>query len=149
MHEIIRPLKLKITKKTVTVSTIVGTVPGLFLGEPKETRIWAFVCVIAAWISSTMRASPYATPAIHAVVVAWPSSPVDGASQKGARYARPSSTIFTLTIVDFMFTNTWRHFHTCAVHWLAEEPQPPAFTCKTCAMSEPKRWSTGLNTHIF
>ena len=52
-------------------------------------------------------------------------------------------------IGDFMFTNTWRHFHTCAVHWLAEEPQPPAFTCKTCAMSEPKRWSTGLNTHIF
>ncbi len=48
MHEIIRPLKLKITKKTVTVSTIVGTVPGLFLGEPKETRIWAFVPVIAA-----------------------------------------------------------------------------------------------------
>ena len=45
-----------------------------------------------------------------------------------------------------MFTNTWRHSHTCAVHWLAEEPQPPAFTCKTCAMSEPKRWITGLNT---
>ena len=53
------------------------------------------------------------------------------------------------SIGAFMFTNTWRHFHTCAVHWLAEEPQPPAFTCKTCAMSEPKRWNTGLNTHIF
>ena len=51
-----------------------------------------------------MRASPYATPAIHAVVVAWPSSPVDGASQKGARYARPSSTIFTLTIVGCTLT---------------------------------------------
>ena len=92
----------RLQKKTVTVSTIVGTVPGLFIGEPKETFIWAFVPVIAAWISSTMRASPYATPAIHVVVVAWPSSPVDGASQKGARYARPSSTIFTLTIVDPM-----------------------------------------------
>ena len=29
-------------------STIVGTVPGLFLGESKETRFWAFVHVIAA-----------------------------------------------------------------------------------------------------
>ena len=54
-----------------------------------------------------------------------------------------------IAIGAFMFTNTWRHSHTCAVHWLAKEPQPPAFTCKTCAMSEPKRWSIGLNIHIF
>ena len=44
----IRLPKLKITKKSFIVSIIVGTVPGLFLGESKETRFWAFVPVIDA-----------------------------------------------------------------------------------------------------
>ena len=57
----IRLPKLKITKKSFTVSIIVGTVPGLFLGESKETRFWAFVPVIDACISSTMRSGPYTT----------------------------------------------------------------------------------------
>ena len=52
-------------------------------------------------------------------------------------------------IGGFMFTNTWRHFHTCAVHWLAKEPQPPTFTGKTCAKFAPTHWSTGQNTPIF
>ena len=53
-----------------------------------------------------MRPDPYATPAIHAVVVACPSSPVGGAPQKDARCSRPSSTIFTLTIVDTISART-------------------------------------------
>ena len=48
-----------------------------------------------------------------------------------------------------MVTNMSRHFHTCAVHWLAEEPQPLAFTSKTCALFEPTHWSTGLNEQLF
>ncbi len=104
MREIIRLLKLKITKKNILCKYN----RWYNSGEPKETRIWAFVPVIAAWISITMRSDPYALCAIHSVVVAWPSSPVGGAPQKGARYARPSSTIFTLTIVGSAACASWR-----------------------------------------
>ena len=45
----------------------------------------------------------------------------------------------------FMFTNMWRHFHTCAVHWLAKEQQPPAFTGKTRATCSPTHWSKYTN----
>ena len=97
MREIIRLLKFKITKRSIHCK---GN-RWHNTREHKETRIWACVPVIAAWISSTMRPDPHATPAIHAVVVVWPSSPVGGAPQKDARCARPSSTIFTLTIVGY------------------------------------------------
>ena len=48
----------------------------------------------------------------------------------------------------FMFTNTWRHFQTCARTGWEKEPQRPAFTCKTCSTFEPRHWSTRLNTLI-
>ena len=48
-----------------------------------------------------------------------------------------------------MFTNTLRHFHTCAVDWLANEQQPLDFTCKTWASFEPTHRSTGLNQQLF
>ena len=60
----IRLPKLKITKKIshCKYNRWYGTgVPGLFLVESKETRFWAFVPVIDAWISSTMRSGPYTT----------------------------------------------------------------------------------------
>ena len=91
-------LNWRLPKKSFTVSTNVGTVPGLFLGESKETRFWAFVPVIAAWISSTMRSGIRC----HVVVVVWHCSPVGGACEtvrNGARWARPSSAIFKYIIV--------------------------------------------------
>ena len=67
MREIIRPLELKITKKTVTVSTIVGAVPWGNLNK----LVSGHLCLLLLHeLAAQCEPVHYATPAIHAVVVA-------------------------------------------------------------------------------
>ena len=68
-----------------------------------------------------------------------------------ANYSRCRNAFFlnTCSIGAFMFTNTWRHFQTCARTGWQKEPTWSAFARKTCSTFQPRHWSTRRNTLIF